>query len=77
MNTGDIIDRVGHQDLANAIVIMAARDYRNAQKRFKNGDDRALCRIKEVENFFKSKWGDYLCHGKAKEILERLQKEVE
>ena len=67
----------GHEDLANAIVIRAALDYRKAYKKYKKGDDLAYCRIKEIEKFFNSEWADLLTKGKAKEILRRLQKEQE
>lgn len=66
------LNRNGYEDLADAIVIKAAIDYRSAYKRYKKGDDLALARIKEVERFFNSKWGDYLCSGNAKDILWRL-----
>lgn len=72
-----ILEREGYADLANAIVIKAACDYREAYRKYKKGDDLAYCRIKEVEKFLKSKWADALCNGKAKEILRRLQKEQE
>lgn len=65
-----------YEELVNAIIIQAAEDYRTAWKRVKKGDDRALYHIKEIEAFFKSAWGDFLC-GKAHatDILKRLQKE--
>lgn len=72
-----ILDREGHDDLANAVVITAVHDYRTAWKKYKKGNDRAYCEIKEIESFFLSKWGNLLCGGKAKEILKRLQKEQE
>lgn len=72
-----ILDREGYEDLANAIIIRAALDYRLAYKKYRKGDDRAYCRIKEIEKFFNSKWADALTMSKAKEILWRLQKEQE
>ena len=68
-------DRHGYEDLANAIVIKAANDYRLACRRYKRGDDRAYLAIKQLEKFFKSKWGDLLCNGKADVILEKLREE--
>lgn len=70
-----IYDRSGYEDLANAIVIVAVRDYRSACRRYSRGDDKALEKIKEVERFFNSKWGNVCCCGKAKEILLRLKAE--
>lgn len=72
-----ILDREGYEDLANAIIIRAALDYRLAYKKYRKGNDRAYCRIKEIEKFFNSKWADALSYGKAKEIFRRLQKEQE
>jgi hypothetical protein len=71
----NVLYREGHEDLANAIVIMAANDYREACKKYKNGDDDAYDDIREIERFFNSRWGNLLCHGKAKKILWRLQQE--
>lgn len=72
-----ILDRNGIDDLANAIVLKAAFDYRNAHKRLRKGNNAALYRINEIEKFFNSEWGDFLSNGMAKEILRRLQKEQE
>lgn len=73
MNRND--ERNGYEDLAIAVVKQAVREYRAAKRRYKRGDDRALGRVKEVEAFFKSSYGDVLCFGKAKEILKQLQGE--
>lgn len=70
-----IVDHQGYEDLANAIVVVAARDYRLACRSSRFGSKKALERIEEIEKFFNSKWGDLLCHGKAKDILLRLQAE--
>ena len=66
-----------YEDLANAIVTKAAYDYRAACKRYKKGDDREILKIKKIERFFNSEWGDLLCKGNAKEIFRRLQAEQE
>ena len=68
-------DRHGYEDLANAVVIMAARDYRVACRRYNRGRTEAEKTIKQIEKFFNSEYGDLLCHGKAKDILLRLQAE--
>jgi len=59
--------------LAEAIVIMAAHDYREACTR---RTKYSLRTIIEIERFFNSSWGDTLSDGKAKDILKRLQKEL-
>lgn len=66
-----------YEDLANAIIVEAARDYRKAYRRYKKGDETALYKIRKIEKFFNSEWADLLCNDKAKNILERLQKEQE
>lgn len=72
-----IQDHEGYEDLANAIIIRAAMDYRNACKKYKKGNIQSLRRIKETEKFFNSKWASALSYGKAKEVFRRLQKEQE
>lgn len=72
-----IFAQEGYEDLANAIVIRAAYDYRKACKRYRKGDESALSRIHEIERFFNSEWADLLCKDKAKDILWRLQREQE
>lgn len=69
-----------YEKLANAIVLLAAKDYRSALKRLKKypGDREAKAAALELERFFRSKWytaltsvdGDYLIKNLRKEVLE-------
>ena len=65
------------EDLANAIVIRAATDYRNARK-YKNDpkrQNRARARIRETERFFRSRWYAQLTDVDGEFLLGRLQEE--
>lgn len=69
----------GYERLAIAIVQTAVRDYRLYRRRLAhaNSDDRPVIegRLKEIENFFLSEYGDILCFGKGAFILEMLKVE--
>ena len=63
------VDGNPYENLANAIIIQAADDYREA---YECGDIYTLC---EVERFFKSDWIQALTNLDGIEILRRLQNE--
>lgn len=69
----------GYERLAIAIVQTAVRDYRLYRRRLAhaNACDRPVIegRLKELENFFLSEYGDVLCFGKGAFILEMLKVE--
>lgn len=65
----------GHEDLASAIIMKAAADYRQAWRKYRKGNEAAIHRIVEIEQFFNSEWAELLTMGLAKEILRRLSKE--
>lgn len=69
----------GYERLAIAIVQTAVRDYRLYRRRLAhaNAYDRPVIvgRLKELENFFLSEYGDILCFGKGAYILELLNQE--
>ena len=77
----DIGIDAGYLELANAIVIKAAEDYRSIMQRTVYRDDyekrMADSRIKQIERFFKSAYGDLICRGNAEYIWENLQAEFE
>ena len=66
-----------YENLANAIIIVAADDYRKARKKlFKNPDDwKAQSTVKEVERFFMSKWYEVLTTVEGRYIINRLKAE--
>ena len=65
----------GYQNLANAIVIQAVNDYRNALDgngcEYKSPD----VVIKEIEKFFRSSYYRTLTKVKGEYLIEQLQKE--
>ena len=69
--------QVQFEDLANAIIIQAADDYRKARKKlYKNPDDFiAHEALKEIEAFFMSDWYKLLTRVDGLYILTRLKAE--
>lgn len=72
--------RAEFEGLAQAIVVQAANDYRSLKRTLRwerSEDERKILqgRMREIELFFKSEYGDILCHGKAALILKRLKEE--
>lgn len=71
----------GYESLALAVVVVAANDYRVIAKCLKDEnlpkkDRRYLEGTKrEIERFFLSDYGDVLCYGQAKRILNALRSE--
>lgn len=69
----------GYERLAIAIVQTAVRDYRLYRRRLAhaNAYDRPVIvgRLKEIENFLSSEYGDILCFGKGAFILDMLKVE--
>ena len=66
-----------YEELANAIVLCAVKDYRNARKRLKKHPWDAYPRqmVKECEDFFLSGWFQTLTSVDGAVLLEKLQKE--
>lgn len=66
------------RDLADAIIIKAAKDYRAAlrRKRRNPGSVKAEYSIREIERFFRSKWFTCLTDVKGEYLIERLKKET-
>lgn len=56
-----------YQELANAVIILAVKDYRHT----KNPAER-----KELERFFRSEWFSFLSNLNGEVLLEQLQKEA-
>lgn len=67
-----------YEDLANAIVIQAAKDYRgaNAVLRRKPGSYAAKAMKLDVERFFASPWFGELTNLDPHILLSRLQEEA-
>jgi hypothetical protein len=72
-------DIKNYEDLANAIILQAVRDYRAALKCLKlNPRDRsALADKDEVERFFRSDWYSALTSVDGETLIRSLQQEAE
>lgn len=68
-----------YEELANAIILMAVRDYRWALRRLKRtADFQPAIRVKrEVEQFLHSEWFATLTRIDGTKLLERLRLEAE
>lgn len=71
----------GYLELANAIVIQAAEDYREYRKNYwfyEEGYEKRnmLAQMKQIEKFFRSSYGDALCRGKGNYIIDTLKAEA-
>ena len=67
-----------YQDLANAIILMAVKDYRDALKKLKKRPRYGPAKeIKnEVERFFRSDWYRELTSVDGSVLIKKLQAEV-
>jgi hypothetical protein len=65
------------QDLANAVVLQAVKDYRGAMKVLKRYPRNAMAKAvrKENEEFFLSEWFKVLTNVDGARLLDKLQKE--
>ena len=68
-----------YEDLANAIILQAVKDYRMALKSLKaNSRNRAAQADKaEIVRFFRSQWYSALTDVKGEMLIRSLQKEVD
>ena len=76
---------MAYEDLARAIVLQAANDYRTAKRTLQRSTAiglkaqseraRAAAKLKEVTRFFGSSWGSLLCSCHNELIFEKLQAE--
>ncbi len=67
----------GFQELGNAIIEQAAKDYRAAQRKKRRHPDcyRAQKAILEIEQFFQSDWFSVLSEANGEVILSKLKEE--
>lgn len=68
-----------YENLGNAIILMAVKDYRKAlQKHSKRPKyEPAIQTINEVERFFRSEWFEQLTFLDAEMLIRKLKAEVE
>lgn len=70
----------GYQNLANAIVIQAVRDFRKCAKIIKRrgyGSKEAVNEMRSIAEFIKSSWFKTLTSIDPDYLLEKLKEEVE
>lgn len=68
-----------YENLANAIIIQACKDYRKAYKRYLRryrSTDKPDDELVELENFFRSDWYNTLTSIDGEYIMARIRKEV-
>lgn len=72
-------DITKYENLANAIVLQAVKDYRKALKYLnRNSKDReALANKREVERFFRSQWFTILTRADGEMLIRSLKAEAD
>lgn len=67
----------GYEDLANAIIVSAVKDYRAAKRVLKRhpNNDVAIKTVDEIERFFHSVWYSQLTKVDGVRLLKSLQQE--
>ena len=67
-----------YENLANAIVLQAVKDYRDALKRLKKkpSNQAAMSDAMECERFFRSGWFQTLTSLDGEVLIEKLHREV-
>ena len=66
----------GEEELANAIVIQAVKDYRDALRGIKVVKSKSPeYTVSECENFFRSGWYSFLTKVNGEALIKRLQEE--
>lgn len=63
------------QNLAEAIVVQATRDYRTALRGLRKNPEN-IRKIRELEAFFRSRWFQTLCDLDGKRLMWMLRNEV-
>lgn len=66
-----------YQELSNAIIVMAAKDYRHALRIQRRNPDSQAARIKidEIERFFRSDWYRLLTNVDGEMLIKKLREE--
>ena len=72
-------DIQAYENLANAIIIQAAKDYKKAYKKsLRRGDcERTKQELAELEGFFRSEWYRTLTSLDGELVMEKLRKVCE
>lgn len=66
------------EELANAVVLQAVKDYRTAEWRVRRYTDakKSQVRIRECERFFRSEWFRVLTEINGEELIRQLRSEA-
>ena len=68
-----------YENLANAIIIQACKDFRRAYKRYLRryrSSDKPDTELLELESFFRSDWYKTLTSVDGEYLMDRIKKEV-
>jgi hypothetical protein len=68
-----------YENLANAIIIQACKDFRRAYKRYLRryrSSDKPDAELLELESFFRSDWYKTLTSVDGEYLMDRIKKEV-
>ena len=68
-----------YENLANAIIIQACKDFRRAYKRYLRryrSSDKPDTELLELESFFRSNWYKTLTSVDGEYLMDRIKKEV-
>lgn len=67
-----------YEELANAIIVLAAKDYMKALKTLKKAPDNGtvLYEKRSIERFFKSDWFGMLTEADGDLLMAKLKKEA-
>jgi len=67
-----------YEKLANAIIILAAKDYRKALKRLKRNphNQAAQAEADSIERFFRSQWYEVLTDVPGELLIRKLREEA-
>ena len=69
----------GYEELANAVIIQAAKDFTAAYKRMKRfpNDTRAQDEVREITKFFCSQWFEVLSDVDGPTLLRKIKDEID
>lgn len=68
-------DKEGFENLANAIIVQAVKDYRKALSGCKVDERDSNCVITECERFFRSEWFRELTDVDGEYLIKTIRKE--
>jgi hypothetical protein len=74
-----IVDNTGCEELANAIILQACKDYKSAYRRYLRRyrqPDRLDPELAELERFFRSDWYKTLTSVDGEYLMKRMREEV-